>query len=408
VKETAFYDELGVTPGVTDAELKKAYRKLALKYHPDKNKAPDAEEKFKRISMAYETLADPKKREIYDKGGEEALKGGGGMGSDFHSPMDIFDLFFGGGGGRRGGGHRGPRKGKDVVHQLKVSLDDLYNGSTRKLALQKSVICAKCEGKGASKEGAVQKCGACRGTGMQVRIQQLGPGMVQQIQSVCSECRGEGQVIDPKFRCKTCNGKKISKERKILEVHIDKGMKDSQQIRFTGEGDQEPDVEPGDVVIVLDEQEHEKFKRRGNDLIMTMELELVEALCGFQKTVTTLDQRTLVITNLPGEVVKHEDLKQITGEGMPVYRDPFTKGRLIIQFSVNFPQKNFIPAKSIELLEKILPPRKEVIVPNDAEECHLQDFDPSSRNQGYGRRSEAYDSDDEQHPGGQRVQCANQ
>jgi len=408
VKETLFYEILDVAPTATDAELKKAYRKLALKFHPDKNKAEDAEEKFKKISMAYETLADPKKREVYDKGGEEALKGGGGSGHDFHSPMDIFDLFFGGGGGRRGGGPRGPRKGKDVVHQLKVTLDDLYNGSTRKLALQKSVICSKCEGRG-GKEGSVQKCGNCRGTGMQVRIQQLGPGMVQQIQSVCGECRGEGQVIDPKFRCKNCMGKKIIKERKILEVHIDKGMKDGQQIHFTGEGDQEPDVEPGDVVIVLDEQEHEKFKRRGNDLIMTMNLELVEALCGFQKTVTTLDQRTLVVTNIPGDVVKHEDIKQITGEGMPVYRDPFTKGRLIIQFSVKFPPKNFIPAKNIELLEKILPARKEVIVPEDAEECNLQDFDPSSRgNHGPGRGREAYDSDDEGGPGGQRVQCANQ
>lgn len=404
VKETAFYDILEVNPTASDTELKKAYRRLALKYHPDKN--PDAGDKFKQISMAYEVLSDPKKREIYDRGGEEAIKGGGaGGGFDFHSPMDIFDLFFSG--SRRGGGSRGPRKGKDVIHQLKVSLEDLYNGSTRKLALQKNVICSKCEGRG-GKEGAVQKCGNCHGSGMQIRIQHLGPGMVQQIQSMCGECRGQGEVIDAKHRCKTCLGKKIVKERKILEVHIDKGMKDNQQICFSGEGDQEPDLEPGDIVIVLDEKEHERFKRRGNDLIITMNLELVEALCGFQKTITTLDNRTLVITSFPGEIVKHEDIKCIMGEGMPVYRDPFEKGRLIIQFQVNFPPNNFLAPDAIPKLEEVLPPRQEVIVPDDAEECTLQDFDPSARSSG-SRRNEIYDSDDEQHMGGgQRVQCASQ
>uniref|UniRef100_A0A0B7AVQ7 J domain-containing protein n=1 Tax=Arion vulgaris TaxID=1028688 RepID=A0A0B7AVQ7_9EUPU len=405
VKETGYYDILEVKPTATDAELKKAYRKLALKYHPDKN--PDAGDKFKQISMAYEVLSDPKKREIYDKGGEEGIKGGAaGGGFDFHSPMDIFDLFFGGGGRRGGGGPRGPRKGKDVIHQLKVPLDDLYNGATRKLAVHKNVICTKCEGRG-GKEGAVQKCGNCRGTGMQVRIQQLGPGMVQQIQSVCGECRGAGEVIDPKLRCKNCSGKKIVKERKILEVHIDKGMRDNQQIRFSGEGDQEPELEPGDIVIVLDEQDHERFRRRGNDLIMTMQLELVESLCGFQKTVQTLDGRSLVVTSMPGEVIKHEDVKCVMGEGMPVYRDPFEKGRLIIQFLVTFPASGFLTPQAIDVLESILPPRQEVIVPDGAEECQLQDFDPTRDNIDHrrGHGMEAYDSDDD-HQGGQRVQCA--
>jgi len=406
VKETAFYDLLGVQPKATEAELKKAYRKMALKYHPDKNKEPGAEQEFKKIGMAYEVLSDPKKRDVYDKGGEEALKGGG-SGMDFHSPMDIFDLFFGGGGGGRRG-PRGPRKGKDLIHQIKVPLEEMYNGSTRKLAVQKNVLCSKCDGKG-GKEGAVVKCSSCRGTGMQVRIQQIGPGMVQQIQSVCPDCRGEGEVIDPKLRCKACTGKKIVKERKILEVHIDKGMKDDQQIRFSGEGDQEPDVETGDFVIVLDEQKHETFHRKGQDLFMTMNIELVEALCGFQKTITTLDKRTLVISNLPGEVVKHDDIKCVIGEGMPIYRDPFTKGRLVIQFHVNFPSNNFAPLKSIQQLETILPPKEEIIVPDDAEECVLVDFDPASHPRHHnGRGTEIYDSDDEGGQQGQGVQCASQ
>ncbi|CAH1790142.1 unnamed protein product [Owenia fusiformis] len=397
VKETAFYDELGVNPSATPAELKKAYRKMALKYHPDKN--PEDPEKFKKISLAYEVLADEKKRQIYDEGGEQAIKEGpGGGGGGFHSPMDIFDMFFGGGGGR--GHQRRSNRSKDVVHQMKVSLEDLYNGSTRKLALQKNVICSKCEGRG-GKKGAVERCHTCKGSGMQVRIQQIGPGMVQQIQSVCSECQGQGERINPKDRCKGCQGHKTVRERKILEVHIDKGMKDGQQIKFTGEGDQEPGMEPGDIVIVLDEKEHAVFQRHGHDLAMKMELELVEALCGMHRPITTLDKRSLIINTIPGEVLKHGAVKNILGEGMPMHRNPFEKGRLIINFSVKFPDT--IPPEAVPALEKVLPPRVDPMIPDDAEECNLEEYDPHSNYNHHG--GHAYDSDDEE-AGGQRVQCA--
>ena len=146
VKETRFYDLLGVKPTADDSDLKKAYRKSALQYHPDKNSSPEAGEKFKEISMAYEVLSNPEKRRIYDQHGEQGIKEGGGGGHGFSSPMDIFDMFFGGGFGG-GGRPRGPRKTKNIMHQLSVSLEDMYNGTTRKLALQKNVICDSCEGK---------------------------------------------------------------------------------------------------------------------------------------------------------------------------------------------------------------------------------------------------------------------
>jgi len=401
VKETKFYDLLGVSPTASDSDLKKAYRKMALKYHPDKN--PNAGEKFKEISMAYEVLSNSEKRRLYDMHGEQGIKegGAGGGGGGFHSPMDLFDMFFGGGGGGSRG-PRGPRRTKNLMHQLSVSLEDMYKGTTRKLALQKNVICTDCEGLG-GREGAVQRCPNCRGTGMQVRVQQLGPGMMQQIQSVCHECQGQGERIDPKHRCKTCNGRKVTRERKILEVSVDKGMEDGQKITFTGEGDQEPALEPGDIIIVLDEKEHPLFKRNGIDLIMKMQISLSEALTGFKKTIQTLDNRTLVIQTVSGEVVKNGDIKCVYGEGMPTYRNPFEKGKLIIQFAVKFPER-LDPALAAKL-EKILPAKEEPIIPDDHDEVDLNDFDPEEER---ARRQAQYEEDDD-HPGhGPGVSCATQ
>lgn len=394
VKETTYYDILGVKPSCTLDELKKSYRKLALKYHPDKN--PSEGEKFKQISQAYEVLSNPDKRKIYDQGGEQAIKEGGISHNGMSSPMDIFDMFFGGGTRKR------DNKSANVVHQLSVTLEELYNGAVRKLAVQKNVICDKCEGRG-GKKGALEKCTKCHGSGMQTHVQQLGPGMVQRIQTVCSACSGQGEYINPKDRCKNCHGKKVVRERKLIEVHIDKGMEDGHKITFAGEGDQEPGLEPGDIVIVLDEKEHEVFKRSGNDLIIRMDLALTEALCGFQKTVTTLDNRILVVSCIPGEVVKHMSLKCVLNEGMPQYKNPFEKGKLIIQFIVNFPDT--IDDGLIPQLEAILPSRPEIIIPDDADEVPLMDITPDheSRHQRY---RQAYEEDDDHYSGPRGgVQC---
>lgn len=286
-----------------------------------------------------------------------------------------------------------------MVHQLSVSLEELYNGSSRKLALQKNVICDKCEGRG-GKKGAVEKCTTCKGRGIQVHVQQIGPGMVQQIQTMCSDCRGEGERINPKDRCKQCNGNKVVREKKILEVHIKKGMKDGQKIVFHGEGDQEPGLEAGDVVIVLDQRDHMVYQRQEDNLIMKMEIQLVEALCGFKRTIETMDDRTLLITSHPGEVIKHGHVKCIQNEGMPLQRDPFEKGLLIIQFLVAFPDNDWLPTEKLHLLEAFLPPREEVMVTEDMDVVELMEFDPREQSRHY--RGEAYQEDDRPRGG---VQC---
>lgn len=371
VKETKFYDVLGVSPTASEAELKKAYRKLALKYHPDKN--PNEGEKFKLISQAYEVLSNADKRKVYDEGGEDALKEGGGGGGG-HNPMDIFDMFFGGGMSRS---RRDPNKVKDAISPLGVKLEELYNGNVRKLKINRKVVCGKCEGRG-GKEGAVKRCEPCRGQGVVIQVVQIGPGMITQTQSACRECRGEGEIINPKDRCKGCQGKKLVAEVKPIEVHIDKGMKDGHKITFSGEGDQEPGKQPGDVIIVLDEKEHEVFTRKGNHLFLRMELELVEALCGFRKSITTLDKRHLIISALPGEVFKSGEFKCVVGEGMPMHRNPFDKGNLLIQFMVHFPPQHFASQDKLAKLEKVLPPRPSPMETEGVvEEVEAVEFDES-------------------------------
>jgi DnaJ family protein A protein 1 len=358
VKETRLYDLLGVSPTATDGDIKKAYRKLAMKYHPDKN--PNAEEKFKGISFAYGVLSDEQKRSLYDRGGEEAIKEGG-AGAGMHNPMDMFDMLFGGGGGRQR-----ERKTKNMVHQLNVSLKDIYVGKTTKLAVQRNIICKACEGVG-GKKGSVSQCKDCHGQGVQVKFRQMGP-MIQQVQVACSNCSGTGETIKEADRCKECKGKKVLPDRKVLEVNIDKGMEDGQKIVFAGESNQEPGIPAGDIVIVLDEKEHPTFKRKGMDLIMEMDITLVEALCGFKRVITHLDDRKLMIASPPGTVVKEGELKSVMGEGMPQYRNPYEKGHLFVKFNVQFPSNGFATPEQMRALEALLPARPPVPMTIDAEE----------------------------------------
>ncbi|XP_029437289.1 dnaJ homolog subfamily A member 1-like isoform X2 [Rhinatrema bivittatum] len=318
--------------------------------------------------------------------------------------MDIFDLFFGGVSRMRS---RTERRGKPVIHELPVSLEDVYNGATRKLSLQKNVICAKCNGCG-TREGAVSRCPKCHGTGMEVHVHQLGPGMIQQIQAVCSGCQGHGEWIRPRDRCRGCSGRKVARERKILSVHIDKGMRDGQKISFHGEGDQVPGLEPGDIVIVLDQKEHPMFKRQTNDLIIKLEIDLVDALCGCRQTIRTLDNRTLLVTSQQGEVIKPGDVKCIPNEGMPVFRHPFEKGKLLVHFQVKFPEPGWLPSDRLQQLQAFFPLHKEHMSTDDMEEVKLVDFDPNSersRQQQQQQQGEVYHEDDHADGPQQHVQC---
>lgn len=246
---------------------------------------------------------------------------------------------------------------------------------------------------------------------MKVTIRQLGPSMIQQMQHPCNECKGTGESINENDRCPQCKGEKVVPEKKVLEVVVEKGMQNGQKITFPGEADEVPDTITGDIVFVLQQKEHPKFKRKGDDLFVEHALSLTEALCGFRFILTHLDGRQLLIKSNPGEVVKPDQYKAINDEGMPMYQRPFMKGKLYVHFTVEFPDS--LSPDQVKALEAVLPPKPSMGLSemelDECEETTLHDVnieEEMRRKQAQGQ--EAYDEDDEMHSGGQRVQCAQQ
>jgi DnaJ family protein A protein 2 len=215
--------------------------------------------------------------------------------------------------------------------------------------------------------------------------------------------------MNEKDKCKTCKGKKVNKNRKILEVVVEKGMKNGHKIKFSGEADEAPDTIPGDVLFIVQEREHEIFKRKGADLVVTMDLKLSEALCGFTRTITHMDGRILRIDSKPGSVVKPDAVKMIQGEGMPYHGNPFTKGRVFVHFRVQFPTA--LTPDSVGFILKALPKADIVQLNGEEEECSMSDVDLNQFGQDQGSRtSNAHDEDEDDDGGGrqgQKVQCQN-
>ena len=226
---------------------------------------------------------------------------------------DLFAQFFGGGGGGGGGGFggmfgggggmrdTGPKKARTIHHVHKVSLEDIYRGKVSKLALQKSVICSQCDGRG-GKEGAVKTCSPCNGSGMRTMMRQMGP-MIQRFQTVCQDCNGEGENIRERDRCKRCLGKKTIVERKVLHVPIDRGVKSGHKIDFRGEGDQIPGALPGDVQFEIEQKPHPRFQRKGDDLFYQCDIDLLTSLAGGTINIEHLDDRWLTVTIPPGDPI---------------------------------------------------------------------------------------------------------
>ncbi len=381
-----YYDILGVSKNATNEELKKAYRKLAMKHHPDKN--PDSREEnekiFKEVTTAYDTLKDPEKRKIYDELGEEGLNGMGGGGN----PFDIFENIFGGGGFGPGmGGFRKQRKrrGKDRKEQIPVELEDLYNNNVKKIEIKQKVCCLDCSGRGVKDSSFIKECSACGGKGMVMRIIQMGPGMIHQTQSVCDKCGGEGKQIDPRGICEVCRGKKYIIKNKVINLPIEKGFKDNKKIVIPEMGHFEPDVEEqGDLILTLKVLDHPTFKRDGYNLIYEKNILLSEALCGVKFKLYHLDGRELEVQT--SDIVKPNEEYIIRGEGLS--KDEYRSGDLIVRFNLIFPDN--LSKERKHYISKILPVigeevtfsgKQEVkILENVGERIHMEEVNLEDQN----------------------------
>lgn len=335
--ESSYYDLLGVDRNADEKQIKKAYKKSALRYHPDKapeGKKDEYEERFKSISRAYEILSDPRKRQIYDARGEGAFNGQdasgpGGMGNFDQDPFEMFRSMFGDAFGYSGGGFGGHRRTPDVGYAVEVSLEELYTGCTREVHYERDIICQDCQGRGASR---VEVCPDCHGSGVSVTTRQI-QGFTMQTQQPCRTCHGQGATVPRGAGCQQCQGHgKISK-RITLPITVAPNCHDGNRFVFRGKADEAVGMQAGDIIIEIREKSHKDFKRvNGRDLLVERKIPLIDALSGVHFHVKHLDGTEVEVKSEDGQVVKPGDIWSINGRGMN------SRGKLLVKFDVEFPK----------------------------------------------------------------------
>src|SRR5712671_3202409 len=328
-----YYEVLGVERGANDNDLKAAYRKLAMKLHPDRNHGDrDAEHRFKELNEAYEVLKDGDKRAAYDRFGHAAFEQGGGpgFGADFASSFaDIFDDFFGMGGGRRGRGS-GRERGADLRYNMELTLEEAFSGKTAQIRIPTSVTCETCTGSGAKAGTKPRVCASCGGLG-KIRYAQ---GFFT-LERTCSSCHGRGQVIDTP--CGTCGGVGRTMQERALSVNIPPGVEDGTRIRLSGEGEAGLRGGPsGDLYIFLSIAAHAFFQRDGADLHCRVPISMVQAALGGEFEVPTIEGAKTRV-KVP-EGTQSGRRFRLHGKGMPVLRSRQT-GDMYVQVMVETPQK---------------------------------------------------------------------
>jgi len=382
--ETELYELLGVSFDANEDDIKKAYRRKAKQHHPDKNiNDPEAGQKFQEMAAAYEILSDSQRRSVYDSHGMEGLSGPSGPGgmdaadlfAQFFAPANpMFGFDFGpdvGGGRRRG-------KGEDSIIPYEVTLEDLYNGKSVKMNMEKEVICGQCKGTGARGHAKAKPCSTCEGQGWTNTKTRLAPGRYGMTQARCTECKGVGEKLKEKDRCKRCKGEKTVKEKTRQEIFVEKGMTDRQRIVLAGAGDQKPGIPAGDVIFVLKASPHESFERSGNDLLANITITLSEALLGFSRIILThLDGRGVKMTTPPGKIIKPQDSIVLRGEGMPVSRRSDEKGDLYVIFHIEMPDEHWLKSVDVKTVEALLPPKRADVdpQPETVDEANFEESD---------------------------------
>lgn len=336
MSKTDYYELLGVGKDADESTLKKAFRKKAMEFHPDRNpNNPEAEKKFKEFGEAYDVLKDPDKRAAYDRYGHAAFENGmggpgGGAGAGGFDFSDVFEEFFGDfmGGGRRGGRGRGPARGSDLRFNMEISLEDAFNGKTDQITIPTSVSCEPCGGSGAEPGSSPEVCDTCGGAG-KVRANQ-GFFMVER---TCPKCQGSGQIITNP--CKTCRGAGKVQKEKTLQVKIPKGVEEGTRIRLSGEGEAGARGAPaGDLYIFLSIKPHALFKRDADMLFCRVPIPMTTATLGGNIEVPTIEGKRARI-KIPAGTQSGRQFR-LKGKGMPELNGGFV-GDMIIETMVETP-----------------------------------------------------------------------
>ena len=353
-----YYEILGVEKNAKEADIKKAYRQMALKYHPDKNPGDKpSEEKFKEAAEAYEILSDPEKRQRYDQFGHKGV--GGAAGGGHHMNMDDifsqfgdifgghnpFESFFGGGGGGRTSGGRTVNRGSNLRIKVKLTLEEIAHGVEKKIKVNKGIPCSTCNGSGAQGSNAFSSCGTCKGSGHVRRVTNTILGQMQTT-STCPTCNGEGQVITNK--CKTCHGSGLQHGEEVITINIPAGVAEGMQLNVSGKGNAaERGGVPGDLLIVIEELAHDELERDGDNLYYDLYINFADAALGTNVEIPTLDGRVKIKIE-PG--THSGKVLRLKGKGLP-HVNSYSKGDLLININVWTPQS--LSTEEKKVLEKL-------------------------------------------------------
>ncbi|QQL51021.1 molecular chaperone DnaJ [Mucilaginibacter ginkgonis] len=356
-----YYDILGISKGASADEIKKAYRKMAIKYHPDKNQGDkEAEEHFKEAAEAYEVLSNNDKRARYDQFGHAANAGsaaGGGYGGGMNME-DIFSQFgdiFGGGspfgdffgnsGGRQGGGGRRVARGSNLRIKVKLTLEEIANGAEKKIKVNKQVVCKTCDGTGAKDKSAFQTCSTCGGQGSVRRVTNTILGQMQTT-STCPTCNGEGSVITSK--CNVCHGDGVVRGEETISINIPAGVSEGMQLSMSGKGNAAPrGGVPGDLIILIEEIPHETLKRDGNNVIYDLHISFVDAALGSSVEVPTIDGKAKIKIDAGTQGGK---ILRLKGKGVPEVNS-YHRGDQLVHINIWTPKA--LNKEERDLLEKL-------------------------------------------------------
>ncbi len=359
-----YYDILGVAKNSSPEEIKKAYRKLAIKFHPDKNPNDHtAEDKFKEAAEAYEILSNPEKKQRYDHYGHAGVGGasGGGYGGGGMNMEDIFsqfgDIFGGGGGGgspfdsffggqqRGGGSGRRVTKGTNLRIKVKLTLEEIAHGAEKKIKVNKQIVCKTCDGSGAKDKSSISTCKTCGGSGAVRRVTNTILGQMQTT-ATCPTCNGSGSQITSK--CNVCHGEGTVRGEETIDINIPAGVSDGMQLSMSGKGNAAPNGGiPGDLIILIEEIPHETLKREGNNVVYDLHLSIIDAALGFSAEVPTIDGKAKIKIE-PG--TQSGKLLRLKGKGIPEVNS-YHRGDQIIHVNIWTPKA--LSSEERSMLEKL-------------------------------------------------------